>query len=102
MTTHIETPEFRAELADELARLQSTIGDDYRADEFSEEPSMQVTLGIDREGGYALQTGDNSYTGAAYGFPYWGVGTLTRDNDPADLADWLIEEALDQLHQEEA
>jgi hypothetical protein len=57
---------------------------------------MQVTLGINDDASeYALQTGDNSYTGAAYGFPHWGVSELARDSDATALADEILRQCAD-------
>ena len=87
-------------LADELSRLQETIGDEYRAPDCEpgdETPSMQVTLGATADlTGYALQTGDNSYMGAAYSFPYWGVATITRNDSPESLVD-TAEDMVNQI-----
>lgn len=83
-------------LVAELERLKPTIGAEYRADDESNEPSMQVTLGINEDAsGYALQTGDNSYTGAAYSFPHWGVSALARDSDCTALADEILRQCED-------
>lgn len=97
MTTETNTArdEFIAELA-ELARdLIPTIHDDYRAyedaDGVNDAPSMLVTIGVD-ESGWSYQTGDNSYTGGAYGYRYWGVGGLYRDSDPQEWARLIVED----------
>lgn len=84
---------FIAELA-ELARdLIPTIGDDFRCypDDTSDEPGMMVTIGVD-ERGWSYQTGDNSYTGGAYGYAHWGVCSLCRDDDPAEFARAIVED----------
>lgn len=46
---------------------------------------------------WSYQTGDNSFTGGAYGQRYWGVVTLFRDSDPADLAADAVGQIFDQL-----
>jgi len=76
-----------------LVDLQKTIGDEYRASEEDEEPSMLVTIGANESGGWNYQTGDNSFTGGAYGLPFWGVVSLYRDSDCAELA----KDSLDQI-----
>jgi hypothetical protein len=92
--------ELRPLLVAELERLKGTIGDEYRAPFDDDGPSMQVTLGMnDDASGYALQTGDNSFTGAAYGFPHWGVDTLTRESDAAAVANGLIDQCEDLISQ---
>lgn len=69
------------------------IADDYRASNDPEdtEPGMCLTVGftpatIEKEASWSYQTGDNSYTGGAYGHPHWGVVSLYRDSDPAEVA----------------
>lgn len=75
--------------------LKKTIGDDYRctlddgpfADEDAGPPSMDVTIGWTPEtGNYSYQTGDNSYTGGAYGYPHWAVVYLDRRSNSTELA----------------
>jgi hypothetical protein len=67
--------------------LKRTIGDEYRADEFAEQPSMMVTIGWSSETGeWSYQTGDNSYTGSAYHHPHWAVIYLDRKSNSHDMA----------------
>jgi hypothetical protein len=55
---------------------------------------MSLTIGCNDEGtAWNYQTGDNSYTGGAYGSPNWAVVSLFRDSDPVGVAN----EAIDQL-----
>jgi hypothetical protein len=95
MTTRAE---FKTELAELVRQLIPTIGDDYRAapdDRSSDDtPSMAITIGAD-EKGWSHQTGDNSFTGGAYGYAYWGVGTIDRDSDPVDVAEDLLRSLKD-------
>ena len=74
--------------------LIPTIDDDDRIDEEDEQPSMEVTIACNEDGdAWNYQTGDNSYTGGAYGLPHWAVLYLDRDSDPKAVA----EDAIDQL-----
>lgn len=83
-------------LIDEIERLKGEIEDDFRADDEIDEPSMLITFAInDDASDYALQTGDNSYTGCAYGLPHWAVATLTRDCDASEVADELFSQFWD-------
>lgn len=85
--------------------LKSEIGDDYRAVgcEDSPTPSMTVTIGGTVEGGvitgWNYQTGDNSYSGGAYGLPHWAVLTLHRRSNSAGLAREAVEEILNLASQ---
>lgn len=67
--------------------LKGHIGDDYRADPEDESPGMCVTVGWSPDTGrWDYQTGDNSYTGGAYGHPHWAVVSLYRRSDSRALA----------------
>lgn len=71
-----------------LAYLKPHICDDYRAsdDPDDNKPGMQVTIGANSYGGWNYQTGDNSYFGTAYSYPYWAVVSLYRDSNCHELA----------------
>lgn len=83
--------EFRADMVELVASLITEIGDDYRAtdDPDDNEPGMQLTIGADADG-WSYQTGDNSFTGGAYGYADWAVVYLSRDSDPGEVADDII------------
>jgi hypothetical protein len=95
----IQTPTIR-DLQRELTRLKSYIEEETALYEeetalYEEETAhLDVTLACD-ESGYALQIGDNSFTGAAYSFRHWGVGTLWRSSNCTELARELIENCRD-------
>ena len=42
------------------------------------------------------QTGDNSYTGAAYHYPVWGVTTIFPRSRSKELAKEIVNQILDQ------
>lgn len=42
------------------------------------------------------QTGDNSYSGAAYHYPVWGVTTIFPRSRSRDLAKEIVDQILDQ------
>lgn len=85
------------EVAALLAELIPTIGDEYRASDDDDTPSMLVTVGADESGAWSYQTGDNSFTGGAYGFLAWGVGYLYRDSDPRAVARGIVDEIAEAL-----
>lgn len=89
-----------AELARLLAALKKDIDDDYRAtdDPSDDTPGMCITIGCSYDKEWSYQTGDNSYTGGAYGHPYWGVGYLYRDSNCREVAKELIEDCLNQTY----
>lgn len=88
-----------AELTSLIVSLKKEIGDEYRAsdDPDDDTPGMAITIGCGYNG-WSYQTGDNSYTGAAYGYPLWGVGSIYRNTNSRQLARELIEDALNQAY----
>ena len=91
---------FRNEVESLLKGLKKDIGDDYRASEDDEVPGMLVTVGAESgEDGisWGYQTGDNSYTGGAYGFQHWAVIYLYRRSNCKALAKDAVEQLFDQM-----
>lgn len=93
-----------------LKSLKQDIGDDYRASDDDTLPSMQVTIGASVESIDAVhqstaparlvwhyQTGDNSYSGGAYGHPNWGVISLYRRSNCAELAHDCVEQIAESI-----
>ena len=98
------TPKMIADWAKLLASLQGDICDDYRCsdDPNDDTPGMCVTFGFtpeddERDASWSYQTGDNSFTGGAYGHPYWGVVSLYRDTDPVEAATEAASEIAEQI-----
>lgn len=82
-----------------LIALKKDIDDDFRATDDPEDntPGMCVTIGSDDLESWSYQTGDNSFTGGAYGYRYWGVIYLYRDSNSGELAQQAVDEIADQL-----
>lgn len=82
-----------------LRLLKRDIGDEYRCTDDPDDttPGMLVTFGLDETGGWAYQTGDNSYTGGAYGFPFWGLAYLNRRSNCKALAQSAFDECAEQI-----
>ena len=58
-----------------------------------------VTVGYSPQSeSWGYQTGDNSFTGGAYGHPFWGVVWIGADADPAEVADEIAEDILSQVN----
>ncbi len=77
--------------------VKQDISDEYRAFEDDDIPGIQLTVGCDPStSGWSYQTGDNSFTGGAYGYPYWGVVGVYRSSNCRELARDLIEQIADQ------
>lgn len=59
--------------------------------------SVCLTVGWSPESGsWSWQTGDNSYTGGAYGHPIWGVAWVTHDSSADAVAEEILEELAEQ------
>ena len=94
---------FAREITRLLISLKQDIGPDYRAHEDDETPGILVTVGARyRDGGldWSYQTGDNSYTGGAYGYRHWGVGYLYPRSKSAEVADGIVSEIADGIAEE--
>ena len=93
---HLST--FRKEIRSLLISLKPTIYDDYRAYPEATLPSIAVTVGAkptDDGIVWGYQTGDNSYTGGAYGFHDWGICDLYRRDNSTTLASDIVEQFLE-------
>jgi hypothetical protein len=83
------------EVKELLDCLKLNIGDSQS--EGIEEP-MTVTIATDGDSkSWTYQTGDNSYMGSCYHYPYWGVITLSEDSDTLELARLGCEEMFEQM-----
>lgn len=83
------------EVRELLISLKSDICDDYRIDDEDSIPGMVVTIGYSPNGNWNYQTGDNSFTGGAYGYPHWAVVYLYRRSNCTTLARDVIDELYD-------
>ena len=78
-----------SEWRDLIAALIPDIADEYRATDDPEDdmPGMCVTVACDDDvTEWSYQTGDNSFTGGAYGLPHWAVVSIYRGSDPTEVA----------------
>lgn len=76
-----------------IRSIKSDISDEYRAFEEDEKPGIQLTIGFNpKNGDWSYQTGDNSYSGGAYGYPDWAVVGVYRNSNSRELARELIEQ----------
>ncbi len=81
------------EVRELLISLKSDICDDYRIADDEDLPGIMVTIGYSPNGDWDYQTGDNSFTGGAYGHPHWAVVYLYRRSNSLELA----RDVIDQL-----
>jgi hypothetical protein len=62
---------------------------------------MELTIGWNPDtDGWNYQTGDNSFHGAAYGYPIWSLATIDADTDCKSVAVELIDQ-LEEIHAEQ-
>lgn len=94
-------PRYPIDYADlwELAKDVQAIAKDYRPDDLRESkddnPCITLTIGFDCES-WSYQTGDNSYHGAAYGYPLWAVTYVPRTGALGDC----VRDLADQIQGE--
>ena len=61
---------------------------------------LQITFGANEDlSDWNFQTGDNSFTGGAYGFPYWGICYIRPSTDSKEAAREAIDQILEQIAQ---
>lgn len=97
-----EFDKFESELVALFESLIPEIGDDYRATDDSDDdtPGMCVTVATDDSlSCWSYQTGDNSFTGGAYGLPHWAVVYLYRHSSPLQLAIEVANQWADLISQ---
>ena len=59
---------------------------------------MDITFATNDDGdAWNYQTGDNSYTGCAYGLPHWSVSTILSDTTVASLYNDVISQLTELL-----
>ena len=80
-----------------IQAIKADIRDDYRAFEDDDVPGIQFTLGSTDGKSWSWQTGDNSYTGGAYGYAFWAVKGVYRDTNCRELAAQMVGEVRDQI-----
>lgn len=62
------------------------------------EEGMDLTVGYHpKSKEWDYQTGDNSYTGACYHYPIWGVTTVFPKSNSRDLAEDVVNQIRNQV-----
>lgn len=87
-----------------LKSLKADIGDEYRCSDDPDDttPGMCVTIGFtpstdENDCSWSYQTGDNSYTGGAYGHAHWAVIYLYRRSNSRELAESAADEIAESV-----
>ena len=85
------------ELSKLLIALKAEIRDEYRENP-DDLPGIAVTIGTTADCcDWNYQTGDNSFSGGAYSYPFWGVGRLYRRSNCKELAAQIVADAINQI-----
>ena len=73
---------------------------DYRASDDPEDntPGVSLTVGWEPSGAWSYQTGDNGYTGGAYGYPHWAVVSVYRRSSSVEIARDIRAQLLECLY----
>lgn len=82
----------------QVPRKSEAAAEDY-IDRFSGQnsPSIDLTIGFNPETSeWSWQTGDNSFTGGAYGYPVWAVTSIYKTDNSTRVAKDLISQ-LEEL-----
>ncbi len=92
----IQSPAFKRNMNDLVQYTKNTILG-TRKDFDGELPFNDLTVGMNLEGEYGWQSGDNSYTGGAYHYPVWAVVTIHRREKSAQIVRDIIQQLGDGL-----
>lgn len=89
-----------------LKSLKTDIRSEYRASDDPDDtaPGMCVTLGFtpsddDTACSWHYQTGDNSFSGGAYGHANWAVISLYRRSNSKELANDIADQIAESVSQ---
>ena len=87
----------RDALKEVIAHAASCVDESFETADDDDVPAIDLTVGWnEKTGRWGYQTGDNSYTGGAYGYPHWAVVWVPKDPDEKTV-DSLVGEIRDQL-----
>ena len=76
-----------------IQAVKAEISDDFLAFEEDDKPGIKLTIGFNPKNGlWNFQTGDNSFTGNAYGYPDWAVVGVYRNSNCRELAKDIIDQ----------
>ena len=85
-----------------IKAVKADIRDDHRAFEDDECPGIQLTIASTDGKDWGWQTGDNCYTGGAYGYAFWSVEGVYRNTNCRELAAQMVHEIKDTIEAEKA
>jgi hypothetical protein len=104
-----QLPSLRKEIYSLLVGLKKgedwkRLREEFKQYDVDETPHIQVTIGctFDMDEGeisWNYQTGDNSYTGGAYGHPEWFTVSITSRSCCKDEARDIVHEMSGRIHE---
>ena len=102
MTTELsENKTFMSQLIEIIEGVKEEYTKYYIGDEEIE--CLQLTVGSngdehqDGDIKFGCQTGDNSYTGAAYGYRCWGIAYIDDATNSEEAANEIVDQLSDQI-----
>lgn len=99
MKTLEQTLPSRSEIARLVRAVRSDISREYRCTDDPDDttPGILLTVGASLDGSWSWQTGDNSFTGGAYGHAHWGIGYVYRRSNSFEVADTILDELAEVM-----
>lgn len=100
-----DIPQLRKDLRKLFILLKKEIDySDFDKSDDDSIPGLDVTIGCtfdfdDASISWNYQTGDNSYTGGAYGHPEWFICFVMKRTNCKELADEIINEIHDRIQE---
>jgi hypothetical protein len=100
-----DIPQLRKDLRELFILLKKEIDySDFDESDDDSIPGLDVTIGCtfdfdDASISWNYQTGDNSYTGGAYGHPEWFTCFVMKRTNCKELADDIINEIHDRIQE---
>jgi hypothetical protein len=100
-----DIPQLRKDLRELFILLKKEIDySDFDKSDDDSIPGLDVTIGCtfdfdDASISWNYQTGDNSYTGGAYGHPEWFTCFVMKRTNCKELADDIINEIHDRIQE---
>lgn len=80
----------------EISHLLTSIKADWRGDALLKE-GIDITVATTDGKRWAYQTGDNSYTGGAYGMVHWSVQTIYPNTNCYTMAREIVNELREMV-----
>ena len=89
---------FREDLLNVIKYAISTVDpNDFEGEDEDDIAYNDLTVGMNDSGEWSFQTGDNSFTGGAYGYAHWAVVSVFEDSDPEEVYQEVVSQLEDLL-----